>query len=341
MLSLILPWFTFTHAAKEGHGVKLDTSTPIQIPKDLYPHPGFTQEWWYFSGVVDTEEKIPYAYNYTIFKGLSSYSIVFQLVNLYTGKIESFVDKIESLEQTKFGYSMVTVGNATMQYNRETKQWGISIDEEMFKFYLDLQLVRPYALNGGNGYIDQSSAAKSAYFSAQNMDAKGSMTIDGKTYQLTGKDSWLDRQWGNFAGKPAAFRYTWFSCRFDDNTGLMLYWFYDENGEAIDKYLTGTFQAANGKSSLIRKFKATPITDGTTFTPKNSKYPMYLTWTLDVPAQDIKLRIVPLVLNQYVNSRTEGGFWEGAMAVSGNRKGYCFLEASFGSSVKNLQRPQE
>ena len=89
--------------------------------------------------------------------------------------------------------------------------------------------------------IRQSLAGRSHYYSATRMRATGTLRVGGKKVALGG-ESWFDHQWGSYRDDPRAFDWDWFSCRFDDDTELMLYQFLDrQTGRPLAGFANGTF----------------------------------------------------------------------------------------------------
>ncbi|MCF6764260.1 hypothetical protein L3V82_00640 [Thiotrichales bacterium 19S3-7] len=309
----------------------IDTEKKISFPRDLFAHNGFNREWWYFSGVITTKDKHPYAYNFTVFKTFNNYTTIFQMSDLITAKKLGYTEDTV-VDNKDYSHSLnLKIGQSSLSYDQKNKTWHISINKPNYQFELALKPIRPYVLNGKNGYIDQSSGGKSAYYSAQNMDASGKLVIDGHSATVSGKGSWMDRQWGNFGESPAAFNYYWLSCRFDDNTGLMLYTFLDAKQDPISKYATGTYQDAQGKGYLVTDLLGPPIN---TFYKANNDSNYYnLEWLVRVPSKKLAFRIMPITGNQFVISKTQGSFWEGATQIYGAKAGYCFLEGSYGNEL--------
>src|SRR4029078_2901322 len=64
-----------------------------------------------------------------------------------------------------------------------------------FSYALRLDAARPLLLQGDGGYSRKSLREQASYYYSQpNFVVKGSLTIDDKAVEVTGK-AWLDREW--------------------------------------------------------------------------------------------------------------------------------------------------
>src|SRR5512146_3096099 len=47
---------------------QVDGTRPLTFPQDLGPHEGFSTEWWYYTGNLETNEGRPFGFELTIFR---------------------------------------------------------------------------------------------------------------------------------------------------------------------------------------------------------------------------------------------------------------------------------
>ncbi|MEO8229901.1 MAG: carotenoid 1,2-hydratase, partial [Chloroflexota bacterium] len=62
---------------------------------------------------------------------------------------------------------------------------------------LTVEATAPPTLHDQDGWVDFGPAGGSYYYSRTKMAADGALTLDGRTFQVTGT-AWFDHQWGDF-----------------------------------------------------------------------------------------------------------------------------------------------
>ena len=148
------------------------------------------------------------------------------------------------------------------------------------------------------------------------------MTVDGRPHDVTGL-SWMDREFGSSFLEPGQQGWDWFSLQLDDGRDLMLYQLRREDGSA-DPYSAGTLTARDGTTTRLAKkdFTLTP-TKTWRSDVTGAGYPV--AWTLEIPAQGIRLETTATFLAQEFESESIS-YWEGAIDVSGTQSGRGYLE---------------
>jgi predicted secreted hydrolase len=290
----------------------------VHLPRDHFAHPGAGIEWWYVTGLVHASGGRRYTVFFTLFRSGSLVLPISQVVDL--GR-DAIVGHSERLARAALGPAKldVSAGGARLGYDPETNAWRFGASASGYALSLTARPEKPYALHGdGTGLIRQSFGGPSAYYSATRMAARGSLTVRGRRVDFTG-EAWLDHQWGSFAGDPRSFNWDWFSCRFDDRTELMLYRFRDRRtGRPLAAYANGTFVGADGSTQRIDAFTA--ASDG-------RRWPQM--WRVRVPSLGLDLRLHSLARNQLFRGVLVPTFWEGASAVTGTKRGHCFVEVTY------------
>jgi len=298
----------------------------VQLPQDHYGHPSSQIEWWYFSALVNDASGTRYSVFFTLFSGFGFLVPVAQVVNLDTGAV---VGHSEAFALGAPGTSALDVNAAgsRLDYQPATDTWSFAVSSWGLDVSLTQQPEKPYVLHGGGtGVIRQSVAGISHYYSATRMKASGTLTVGGRTADLTG-ESWFDHQWGNYAFDPRAFNWDWFSCRFDDRTELMGYQFLDRRtGRPLPWLATGTFVAADGDATAIDGFEATH--DDQVLTAAGHTWP--LDWQLHASSPQLSESVKALFPDQLVRNAILPTFWEGVAEANGTHDGPCFVEISYG-----------
>ena len=80
------------------------------------------------------------------------------------------------------------------------------------------------AINGINGINQKGSQPGNAshYYSLTRMPTRGTITVDGETFTVTG-ESWMDHEFSTSFLEPEQRGWDWLSIQLSDNRELMLY----------------------------------------------------------------------------------------------------------------------
>jgi predicted secreted hydrolase len=296
----------------------------VRFPRDHFGHPSASIEWWYFTAVVHDGARTRYSVFFTLFASNGALVPVAEVRNLATGKV---VGHSERLAAGRVGTASLDVNAAgsRLQYLRASGSWLFSVKGPGLEVSLTQRPEKPYALNGGGtGVIRQSVAGISHYYSSTRMRASGTLRVGGRVVPITG-ESWFDHQWGDYRNDPRAFDWNWFSCRFADDTELMLYEFLDRTtGRPLAGFENGTFVRPDGRTVAIDRFQAIHATRAL----KAAGHSWPLDWQLRVPVLGISESLRALFPDQLVRNTIVPTFWEGVETATGTHAGTCFVELS-------------
>lgn len=273
---------------------------PLHFPRDHYGHSAGV-EWWYFTAYVKGNDGHRYSVFFTLFKRTGFVLPVSQVVDLDSGRIVQHTEKLMPGSGPPFASTL-----AALDYDPATDVWTARAGA--LRFHSHPQ--KPYVLHGGGSGVIRQAGGTSRYYSATRMSADGS--LGRLSFRGT---AWFDHQWGDFQSIPSARHWDWFSCRFDDDTELMLYRFRTgaENGTFVDRA---------GHGTRLNSFAATP--GSRVYRGAGRRWP--LDWTLEVPALHVDERLHAVVADQLFRGLLVPTFWEGAVTATGTKKGICFVE---------------
>jgi predicted secreted hydrolase len=297
---------------------------PVILPRDHFAHPRAGIEWWYFTALARDGAGTRYSIFFTLFSSRGGLVAVSQVVNLDTGKLVGHTENIGFGRPSTEALD-VHVAGTSLRYDWKSGTWSIAVASPGFAVSLAQRPLKRYALHGSDGIIRQSSAGPSHYYSSTRMGATGTLRVGTRTAGLRGQ-SWFDHQWGDYRDDVRAFNWDWFSCRFDDDTELMLYQFLDRvTHKPIPAYRTGTFVARNGRTTHVAAFTATAGTRK--LRSAGASWP--LDWMIELPSLRLHESVASLLPDQLVRNRILPTFWEGAASAAGTRRGVCFVEISY------------
>jgi len=312
----------------------------FEFPRDHFNHPGFRTEWWYYTGNVRARDGRRYGFELVFFRqaqrrGPSDNPSTWRVDDLYLAHLA--VTDIDGghfrswqrlnragpgIAGASFERRRVWNGNWQAQWDAHSDTQTLSAVAEGVRLRLRLTPRKPPVINGENGVSQKAEGAGKAsyYVSFPRLAVEG--TLDGAA--VTGT-AWMDHEWFTHQLEPFQRGWDWFSVQLDNGTELMLFQIRDADG-AIDPYSAGTFVAADGRATHLRRsdFRLEPLEYWTS--PKTgARYPVR--WRLSVPGLKLALDCTAAVRGQELLAEGAGpNYWEGAVRYSGTAAGVGYLE---------------
>ena len=107
------------------------------------------------------------------------------------------------------------------------------------------------AIHGIGGISQKGAQAGNAshYYSLTRMPTRGSITVDGERFEVTG-DSWMDHEFGTSFREPGQRGWDWLSIQLSDGRELMLYQLRRDDGSR-DTRSSGTLVGTDGKTKHL------------------------------------------------------------------------------------------
>jgi predicted secreted hydrolase len=309
----------------------------FQFPRDHASHPEFKIEWWYYTGNVQTAAGRRFGYQVTFFRvGIDpapSNPSAWAVRDLYmahlavsdpAGNRYRFDEKL-----TRGGPGLS--GAATEAYRVWNEDWTAGLDAQgrhAIKAQsghagVDLVLAegKGPVVNGLNGISQKGAQAGNAshYYSLTRMPTRGTLTVDGERFEVTG-DSWMDHEFGTSFLEKDQQGWDWLSLQLDDGRELMIYQLRRSDGTR-DPRSSGTLVDTRGRATHLGVSDFTLAPAGQTFrAPSGAVYPT--SWSIAVPSQQIELRVSTPLQNQELATTGAGvAYWEGLVDVAGVARG--------------------
>jgi predicted secreted hydrolase len=325
---------------------------PIELPRDDAPHDRLT-EWWYYTGHLRSDDDRRFGFEYVIFRaerGAFPTSWVSHLAItdetngrfLYGQRLDvgAGVDRgsaaadarrsrfdlaISGIDPTQGSVAPRPPWTMTGSDGTDELLANLAPDEAVAAgvpggLGLDLDLVagKPAALHDIDGWIDFGPAGGSYYYSRTAMTATGTVLVDGMTSNVTGS-AWFDHQWGDFISVGGG-GWDWFAVNLEDGTDLTISLVRDVDGSHPLVY--GTQVEPNGRARhLDRSAFMVDVTERWTSPSTGADYPAG--WTIELPGEDLVIRLTPTVADQELDTRATTGvvYWEGSQRVAATRGG--------------------
>lgn len=303
-------------------------------------HPEYSTEWWYYTGNIDGDDGRQFGYQLTFFRSaLSAEEGVQRVSNLATNQVymahfaltDVRANRHSSFERFSRGGDLANaVGDplyqvwlddwSIVEVERGVQRMRASAMGDQGEVALDLTLreTREPILHGDRGLSQKGPEPGNAsyYYSLVNMETTGTVTSDGRTFDVSGL-SWMDHEFGTSALSSDAVGWDWFSLQMDNGMVLMFAQIRRANGEALGTF-EGTLVLPNGEQRSLdsSNFVLTPQSEWTS--PRTGfTYPA--SWTLDVPSVNLTLAIEPLISDQEM--QVTFVYFEGAIQAEGTLAG--------------------
>lgn len=316
-----------------------------QFPEDHGAHPDFLTEWWYYTGNVATDDGRRFGYQFTIFRRAIS-------PNSYDGESEWRTNQIHMVHFTvsdiaeqdfyhdvRYSRAGAGLAGATTDpvYRVWVEDWQIiaenddatlqRITAENDDFALDVQLeqVKPPALQGDNGLSQKSDDAGNAsyYYSLSRLVTDGTIRIGDETFEVTG-NTWMDHEFSTSALGSDAQGWDWFGLIFDNDTELMVGQIRMVDGDREPAF-GGLLIYPDGTTRYLSSSDFTITATDTWVSPHTgASYPSG--WDIEVLGDDgFAFTVTPLQADQELHG--DGiEYWEGAVQVDGDVTGYGYAE---------------
>lgn len=318
---------------------KVTPDKKVNLPEDMYFKKDYRVQWWYFTGHLWDEEKNEFGYELTFFTvnvnkrkfkskfGLKTIYITHFAVTDVKNKKFHFSDKAD---RGAFNFAGADTDRLNLwigktKINGSLNSIEITGVDDKKNIKLTLKPLKPYILNGINGYSRKKSddpLDASLYFSNPRLKTEGKLTINGKTVNVKGY-TWFDREiFSHYKEKG----WDWFAVQLDNNTEFMIYLVRDKKGN-IDSYSSGTFIYPDGSYKIL-SLKDFKVKNLRFFRSRKTgaKYPSR--WLISIPSEKIDVIITPLVKDQEVIAYYTTGnyYWEGTCKVEGSQTGRAYVE---------------
>jgi predicted secreted hydrolase len=350
----------------------------IALPADHVSHPAYKIEWWYYTGNLDTREGRRFGYQVTFFRvgvnrtppNASRWAVRdlhmahFAVSDLASKRFHVF----DRLQREGAGWA----GAATDRYAVWNGTWAVranpdgshhlqardrehrndvggqrpEVEGTESEVALDLTLTNTsrWMAHGHDGYSRKGREIgnASAYYSLPRLVTRGTVSIDGRRYEVTGS-SWMDHEFGSSVLEADQVGWDWFGLQFDDGRELMLYQMRRRDGSR-DPFSSGTLMNRDG--SIVRLSRDDYVLEplGTWRSPDTgTTYP--IRWRVTIPSQRLTFEVRAAMNDQELHTprSTNVTYWEGAVdvldVVNGARgRGYAELTGYNGVALSEALR---
>lgn len=305
------------------------------FPADHGPHPDFRNEWWYFTGNLESADGRRFGYQLTFFRIALAPEVPTTGSRWRTNQLYMAHFAVSDFaSESHHGFQRFGRGAAGLAGARNPPlqvwldHWELQAEDPSgFPLRLtaaesglaiDLRLVpeKPIVLNGDRGLSRKSAEAGNAsyYYSATRLSTEGDVRLGAETFEVSG-NSWLDREWSTSALAADQQGWDWFALQLEDGRDLMLYRLRRTDGSA-DPASAGTLVDSDGEARhLVADDMDFEVLDHWRSPESGIRYPRR--WQLNLPRDDLVLEVIPEFDNQEMDVVVR--YWEGAVRVQGRQ----------------------
>ncbi|MGM0435312.1 MAG: lipocalin-like domain-containing protein [Pseudomonadota bacterium] len=314
-----------------------EPGTPLVFPDDWGPHPQHRIEWWYFTANLTTPEGRPLGVQWTQFRqALQPRPAEQAPPSPETWPMDSawmahgalsfngdhwFEEKLARGDIGHAGASAepfrVWLDDWELASVSESGAWHLQVQGDNWGYDLTLSNTANITAHGDDGFSAKSSSGEgSMYFSLAHLRVAGTVTVDGRTLEVSGK-GWFDREWSSQFLKTGQQGWDWFGLHLEDGQKLMA--FRLREGDSV--FSSGSWINAGGDVTSLQH-------EDLTLTPtawkESARGRVPVAWHLRVPGQEVDLR-VEASPGEHWNAGLFP-YWESPVSVSGSHDGKGYME---------------
>jgi predicted secreted hydrolase len=307
------------------------------FPRDHASHPDYKIEWWYYTGNLETAQGRRFGFQVTFFRvGIvpapanpSRWAVrdLFMTHLAVSDPAGGRYRHAERLNRAGPGLAGADGG----AYHVWNDDWHASLDERGRHVIraaaagagvnLVLEEGKPPAVNGVDGISQKGAEAGNAshYYSLTRMPTRGTVAVDGETFDVTGL-SWMDHEFGTSFLEPEQQGWDWLSIQLKDGRDLMLYQLRRSDGSR-DPRSSGTIVETDGRTRHLTAADFTLRASGRMFrAPSGATYP--IGWSIGIPGAGLALEVTTPLEHQELAAEASGvSYWEGIVDVAGTSRG--------------------
>ncbi|MFW6350116.1 MAG: lipocalin-like domain-containing protein [Thiohalospira sp.] len=315
------------------------------FPDDHGPHPAYRQEWWYFTGNLESEQGRRLGYQITLFRTAVAPAVPELDSAWATNQVWMGHLAVTDPESGRFVFDERFARGALGQAGARAEPFAawlgdwrmeggeagappfhIRAEAEELAIDLTLDPGKPAVLQGDGGLSQKGPEAGNAswYYSLPRLPTRGTVRVEDEAWSVEGR-SWLDREWSTSALGEGQTGWDWFSLQLDDGRDLMIYRIRQADGEPAPQSYA-TWVDAEGEREPDLDFAAIELepVDYWQSPETGSRYPVE--WRLELPGEEEAWTVRAVQPAQEL--RTFVTYWEGAVDVvaEGEAIGRGYLE---------------
>ncbi|WPP01234.1 lipocalin-like domain-containing protein [Pseudomonas sp. HR96] len=308
----------------------------LVFPRDHYAHPDYRIEWWYVTANLHDAQGNHYGVQWTLFRSALAPAADgpgWNNANLWLGHagLTTATQQYAAQRLGRGGVGQAGVAGepwhawiddwtlaSTARAGDPLQQLRVQARDAHFAYDLQLHSERPLVLQGEQGYSRKSDQGQASwYYSQPFLQARGQLTIDGRTLDVEGS-AWLDREWSSQYMAANQQGWDWFSLHLQGGRQLMLFRLRHADGRP---YLSGNWIEADGRTQALQ---AGDIELQPLMFSNIDGHQVPTAWSVKIPGKGLDIRTQPLNERAWMGLATP--YWEGPIRFVGSQEGEGYLE---------------
>jgi predicted secreted hydrolase len=313
----------------------------MQFPRDFGSHPDLRTEWWYITGHANAGARA-FGFQLTFFRSrvevtqsMRSAFAARQLIFAHAAITDLEGRKLwhdQRIAREGFGVAYASEADTDVRL----RDWTLQRDDKGYTarlpangFAIDLRFdpTQAVMLQGSAGLSRKGPDVEQAsyYYSEPQLLAKGSLTVQGRRFDVQG-NAWLDHEWSDAYLHPDAAGWDWIGMNLFDGGALMAFRIRRRDGTTL--WTGGSLRTADGRQQVFEANALRFDAEGTWTSPRTrAAYPTR--WRIQTPAGAFSVRA--LLDDQELDSQGSTGtvYWEGLSELldeNGKAVGRGYLE---------------
>ncbi len=324
----------------------------FEFPRDHGSHPEFKIEWWYVTGHLQSiSDPQRFSYQATFFRrsattNTTDFNSTFGTSQVYLAHMALLdVSSGKFLQQERLNRSGWDASSELSTLAARNGNWSLELQKDGSTmgllgtirndatFQLSLKPLKPLVVFGTNSVSRKGadSYAASHYLTFTRLQTTGSLTLEGKTFQVSGL-SWMDHEMSSGQLSTHQVGWDWCCIQLKDGREIMVYLMRRDDG-SLDPFSTLAWIDRDG---TVRHFGGNSFQLQTKSRWKSSQtgadYPIERVLVAPNPEGGPPFEFVlrPLARAQELTGKLGGvAYWEGGCRVEnarGEEIGQAFLE---------------
>ncbi len=321
----------FLAAADGGDYREVLPGVPVVFPADHGPHPEFRQEWWYFTGNVATTSGRRFGFQLTFFRfahgAHDEYrESAWQHEHSYMAHfaVSDVAGKQLLAAQDYARDALALAGAVADPFRVWVNGWSVraparhgdgfaarlSASGDAAAIDIEVSTDAAPLLQGEDGYSvkDASGATASYYYSFPDLVARGTLSVDGETFEVEGR-AWMDREWSTRVLSRDLDGWDWFALRTSDGSAIMVFQVRGSGGYRYAVVVDGQGAQTRFTGDAVRVEPRRWWTSG----DSGARYPVG--WRLAIPAAGVDLEVGAAFDDQELD--LDFRYYEGVVDVAG------------------------
>ena len=313
--------------------------TRLEFPRDHGAHPDYRIEWWYQTASLEAQDGRLYGAQWTLFRVATTPADASADSQIYMAHFGlSWPDGHRGWQRYARGSSNDEMSRTGVGINpfiawlddwelagssQQLTPMRVKARQDNYSLNLRLSSSKDIVLQGDNGFSQKHpNGGGSFYYSHPFLLAEGTIEIEGKLVQVTGR-AWLDHEWSSQFLQADQAGWDWFSLHLDSGEKLMLFQLRGKQ-KSLANYQHGVLIHPNGDSTVIDPDQIT--------LQALKNHPVYgrqlpLEWRILLPGLGRNIHLRPLHSNQWMD--LDFPYWEGVVIATGegaHNSGRGFME---------------